>query len=119
MYVILRYHGKHLPLSEVMHKLRTDPEGTSTNAMRRILHKERLTIKILADAQLQDLRRAINQGHPVIVSTEEGGHWSVVYGYSTGHIFVSDSSLRTGLRCRMPVARFRKQWDRWMMLVEQ
>jgi predicted double-glycine peptidase len=88
---------------------------TSIGAIRQVLRQRGLTTKILADARLQDLQRAINQGHPVIVSTDEGGHWSVVYGYSTRHIFVSDPSLGTGLRCRMPVARFRKRWDRWMM----
>ena len=61
----------------------------------------------------------VEQGYPALISLDEGGHWAVVYGYSRGHIFVSDSSLRTGLCCRMPVTWFQKQWDGWMMAVRQ
>jgi predicted double-glycine peptidase len=115
---ILHYHGKNLPIYRLEHLLDTDGDGTSTGAIRRVLRQRGLTTKIVANARLRDLRWAIDQGHPALVSTEEGEHWAVVYGYSTRHIFVGDPSLRAGLRCRMPVARFRRQWDRWMMAVK-
>jgi ABC-type bacteriocin/lantibiotic exporter with double-glycine peptidase domain len=117
VHVILRYYGMHQILSELTRKLRTNPEGTSTNAMRRILHNKGLTTTIIAQARLKDLRKAIAAGHPVIFSARGGEHWAVAYGYSPGHIFVADSSPTAGLHCRFTVQRFRTYWDNWMMTV--
>jgi hypothetical protein len=48
----------------------------------------------------------------------EGGHWAVVYGYSSGHIHVADSSVKRAVLCRHATQRFLQRWDRWAMVVE-
>jgi ABC-type bacteriocin/lantibiotic exporter with double-glycine peptidase domain len=113
--VILHYYGRGLPISRLEGLLDTDADGTSIGAIRRVLRQRGLTTKIVVDARLQDLRRAIDQGHPALISTEGGEHWSVVYGFSSGHLFVCDSSLKFGLRCRWQIVKFRRLWDGWMM----
>ena len=40
-----------------------------------------------------DLKSAIDEGHPVLISTHKWFHYSVVYGYSDSHYFVMNPSL--------------------------
>jgi ABC-type bacteriocin/lantibiotic exporter with double-glycine peptidase domain len=116
--VILGYFGRCLSIDQIEHKLRTDDEGTSITPIRQLLNSRGLRTTIRANATIRDIKRAIDFGHPVLVSLCNGEHWAVVYGYSKRAIYVADSSITKNLWCRVSMARFLRQWDMWMMAVK-
>jgi hypothetical protein len=71
------------------------------------------------------LKAAINNGHPVLVTLYDSEHYAVVYGYSSSHMFVMNSSVDISdggvghLRCAVRKDRFRKVWDKWGLEVSE
>jgi hypothetical protein len=76
----------------------------------------------LRNPGLRELKAAIDNDCPVLVSLYDGSHYSVIYGYSDSHLFVSNPSLNilTGygsMRCVITKSEFRGDWDRWGIVV--
>ncbi len=65
----------------------------------------------------QNLKSAIDEGHPVLVSTHKHWHYSVVSGYSPSHYFVRNPSLGEmgSLSCAVRKKKFKRMWDGWAL----
>lgn len=117
-YMILRYFGKARSIGAVTRALDTDEAGTSTRSLLALFRKRGLRPAINARATLDDLRRAIDAGAPVLVSMDDERHWSVAYGYSsTKRFFILDPSIRRSQRVALSVDAFQARWDRWAMII--
>ena len=119
MYNILRYFGRSISKKRLKKQLRTNGYGTNLADIKRVLKRNRLVCRLNAYANIRVLRQAIDSGCPALISTYDGEHWCVVYGYARGAIYVADSSLRKNWRCRIRTREFLTQWDRWMMVVNR
>jgi ABC-type bacteriocin/lantibiotic exporter with double-glycine peptidase domain len=118
VYGILRYYGKSISTTRLEKQLRTNGNGTDLAHIKRVLRHHGLLCRTNAHANIQSLRRAIDSGCPALISTYEGEHWCVVYGYARGVIYVADSSLRMNSSCRIQMREFLAQWDKWMLVVD-
>ncbi|MCP4446084.1 MAG: hypothetical protein GY811_12165 [Myxococcales bacterium] len=88
---VLQYFGHRPSRAKLRNMLGTSPRhGTSEDAIQEVLEDFGLGSRVIADGKLSDLRRCIRDGEPVIVTVDEGEHWLVVTGYSTGCISVMD-----------------------------
>ena len=117
VYGILWYYGRNISMRRLEKQLRTNGNGTDLADIKRVLKHHGLVCRTNAHATIRLLRRAIDAGCPALISTYDGEHWCLVYGYASGAIYVADSSLRMNWRCRIRRREFCKQWDRWMMVV--
>jgi ABC-type bacteriocin/lantibiotic exporter with double-glycine peptidase domain len=122
-FMILRHFGKARTALGVERALGTTEEGTDQYQIRELLTKRGLIARRIQRPTIAKLRQAIDDGCPVLVCVDskdiEGGHWAVVYGYSPGHVFVADPSLRRAILCRHTTEEFRSRWDKWAMIVEK
>lgn len=120
-YMILKYFGKNCTHESVERQLGTTSDGTSPSDIKRVLKKYGLKVQVNAKMTFRDIRKAINNGSPVLVSVNDGWHYSVVYGYSDTHIFVMNPSL--GEMGSMKVAVSKSDWrdvfDSWGIVVSQ
>jgi ABC-type bacteriocin/lantibiotic exporter with double-glycine peptidase domain len=124
VYCILQYYDKQCTLDSVERLLKTDEDGTSVSDIKRVLNRYGLVCRTLRKPGLRDLKAAIDDDCPVLVSLYDGSHYAVIYGYSSSHIFVSNPSLNvlTGygsIRCAIPNAEFRKVWDKWAVVLSK
>jgi len=117
VYEILRYYGRSISKTRLEKQLRTNGNGTDLADIKRVLRHHGLVCRTDAHATIRLLRRTIDAGCPALITTYEGEHWCVVYGYSRGVIYVADSSLRMNWHCRIRTREFIRQWDKWMMVV--
>lgn len=124
LYTILRYYGKRCSPASVKKELEADEDGTSVSDIKRVIKQHHLEYRTLRRPKLKDLKAAINDGSPILVSLYDGSHYAVVYGYSDSHMFVSNPSLNilTGygsIRCAITNSEFREAWDRWGIVVDK
>ena len=124
VYSILLYYKKRCTPRSVEHDLKTDADGTGVSDIRRVFKKYGLECRTVRKPRLQDLKVEIDKGHPALVTTFDGEHYSVCYGYSTSGLFISNSSLgvsEDGVGALSVVGnegKFLKMWDRWAMIVK-
>ncbi|MGA2624141.1 MAG: cysteine peptidase family C39 domain-containing protein [Bacteroidota bacterium] len=118
VYAILKYFKKRCNLGSVEEALRTDYYGTTVDDIKRVLRENKVAFKELKKATLKDIRRAIDENHPVLVSVGEDSHYCVVYGYSDTHVFVMDP-LITSLKCAIAIKEWRERWDRWGLVTSK
>ena len=123
VYCILQFYNKQCTPESVEEQLHTDEDGTAVSNIKRVFRRYHLNCRILRKPKLQDLRAAINDDCPVLVSLYDGEHYAVVYGYSDSHMFVSNPSLNnlTGygsIRCAITKSEFMKIWDKWALLCQ-
>jgi ABC-type bacteriocin/lantibiotic exporter with double-glycine peptidase domain len=116
-FMILRYFGKARSVTAVARAVGTNEGGTTTRALLKLFRKRKLKPVIKANATLDDLRSAIADGAPSLVSLDGNVHWGVVYGYSSKNIYLADPSLWKSIRVGMSVEKFLDRWDRWAMIV--
>jgi len=121
-YMILRYYGKARSIDAVTKALGTTTDGTDEDQIRALLTKRGLIVRRIQRPTIAKLQQAIDAGRPVLVSVDSkkyknAGHWAVVYGYSPGHVFVADPSLRRARLCRHTTEEVRGRWDKWAMVV--
>jgi hypothetical protein len=107
VFTILRYYSKICTPESVEEQLHTDEDGTSVSDIKRVLKRYGLAFQTLRKPGLRDLKAAIDDGCPILITLNDGEHYAVVYGYSSSHIFVSNPSLNilTGygsIRCAIP-----------------
>lgn len=117
-YMNLRYYGRGRSPVAVGRALGTNEDGTATGPIRDLFRGRGLTPVINGRARLRHLIAAIDVGAPALVSLADGGHWGVVYGYSTEKIYLADPSMK---RLRVGVSRraFLDRWDHWAMVVSR
>jgi len=125
VYCILQYYRKLCTPGSVERLLQTDSDGTDVSDIKRVLKRHGLKCRTLRKPGLRDLRAAIDNDCPIFVSLYDGEHYSVVYGYSSGHIFVMNPSLDFteegvgSLKCAVSKDQFRHMWDRWGIEIAQ
>ena len=122
VFCILQFYNKQCTLDSVEEQLHTDEDGTSVSDIKRVFRRYHLNCRILRKPGLRDLKAAIDNECPILISLNDGEHYSVVYGYSSSHIFVSNPSLNvlTGygsIRSAILNAEFRREWDRCGIVV--
>jgi ABC-type bacteriocin/lantibiotic exporter with double-glycine peptidase domain len=124
VYCILQYYDRQCSADSVEEQLHTDEVGTSVSDIKRVFRRYHLNYRTLRKPGLWDLKAAIDDDCPILITLNDGEHYTVVYGYSSSHIFLSNPSLNilTGygsIRCAIPNAEFRKIWDRWAVIVSE
>jgi ABC-type bacteriocin/lantibiotic exporter with double-glycine peptidase domain len=125
VYCILQYYRKRCTPDTVERLLDTDEDGTDVSDIKRVLKRHGLKCRTLRKPGLRDLKAAIDDDCPILVSLYDGEHYAVVYGYSSGHIFVMNPSLDFSedgvgsLKCAVSKSKFRKIWDRWGIEIAQ
>ena len=108
-FMILRYFGKARSIERTIKLLGTDADGTGIQAMTRLFRARRLAPRRIADGTKQDIRRAIDDGHPVLVLLDDEEHWACMYGYGKGRVYLADP-LPHSLRVVVSWPDFRKRW---------
>jgi len=114
VHTILRCYNKRCTPLSVERELHTTYEGTSIRDIKRVLKRHGLKYR-----KIKDLKNAIDEGYPVLVSTHKHWHYSVVYGYSSSHFFVMNPSLGEmgSLSCALKKKKCKGMWDGWAMEV--
>jgi ABC-type bacteriocin/lantibiotic exporter with double-glycine peptidase domain len=120
-YMILRYFDCRCTAASVEQCLRTTADGTSSSDIKRVLREHALKTVVHIRMNLQGLKSAIDAGSPVLVSLYHGEHYSVVYGYSPGYIFVMNPSLGKmgSLKCAVGLAQWRGMFDGWGIIIKR
>ena len=108
-FMILRYFGTARSIERTIKLLGTDADGTGIQAMTRLFRARRLAPRRIADGTKQDIRRAIDDGHPVLVLLDDEEHWACVYGYGKGRVYLADP-LPHSLRVVVKWIDFKKRW---------
>jgi ABC-type bacteriocin/lantibiotic exporter with double-glycine peptidase domain len=123
VYCILKYFGKRCTPRSVERLLDTDEDGTDISDIKRVFKRYHLNCRIPRKPGLRDLKTAIDDDCPILITLYDDEHYSVVYGYSSGHIFVINPSLDFtedgvgSLRCAVSKSEFRKIFDRWGIVI--
>lgn len=94
--------------------MHTTYEGTSISDIKRVLKRRGLKYR-----KIRNLKNAIDDGHPVLVSTHGHYHYSVIYGYSASDYFVMNPSLGEmgSLLCAVRKKKFKRMFDGWALEV--
>jgi len=117
VYTILRYYDKRCTPLSVEKELHATYEGTSIPYIKGILNRHGMRYRTISN-----LKNAIDDGSPVLVSTHGHWHYSVIYGYySSSHYFVMNPSLGDmgRLSCAISKKKFMRIWDGWALAVRQ
>jgi ABC-type bacteriocin/lantibiotic exporter with double-glycine peptidase domain len=125
VYTILRYYKKDCTPQSVEQALKTDEDGTAVSDIKRVFQRYHLNCRPLRKPGLRELKAAINNGHPVLITIYDFEHYVVFTGYSRTHVFLMNSSLDFtsngvgGLRCAVSKSEFKNIWDRWGIVVSE
>ena len=124
VFCILQFYNKQCTPESVEEALKTDINGTAVSDIKRVFKRNHLNCRTLRKPGLRDLKTAIDDECPVLISLYDSEHYAVVYGHSSSHIFVSNPSLNilTGygsIRCAITNAEFRKIWDKYAVIVSE
>ena len=120
-YMVLKYLGKPCTHETVERQLGTTTDGTSPSDIKRVLRNHGLEVKVNTKMGIRDLKAAIQNDSPVIVSLYDGWHYSVVYGISDTHIFVMNPSLGEmgSIKVAVSKSEWRAMFDRWGIVVSK
>ncbi len=119
VYMILNYYNKDKTLNEIKESLNTtETDGTDTKQLLNYLVKNGLDVQINEKSTISFIQAAIGNGHPLLITVDDGDHWAVVYGYSDDGIFVLDSS-RSRFLNQWGYGEFIKRWDEnWVGVIK-
>lgn len=120
-YMVLKYFGKRCTHESVERQLGTTIEGTSRADIVRVLRKHRLKVQVNTKMSINDLKKAIKAGSPVLVSLYDNWHYSVVYGISDTHIFVMNPSLGEmgSIKVAVNKSEWGKMFDLWGLIISR
>lgn len=123
-YMIMKYYRRPGTIKSVERRVKTDATGTSIRDIRRVLQESRLHCRERRKARLGELIASIDEGAPLLVTFgSDHEHYSVVYGYSPTHIYVSNPSIWVRgwgqILCRQSRKEFLNSWSKWMMIVRR
>ena len=123
---VLMYWGREYLETELMERLHTDPDnGTNPRDIVRVASEEGLRAELADHQTLDDLKAAVDAGHPVIIACQawregddlqkpwsevwDSGHYMVVIGMDDRNVFFEDPSM-LGSRGIIPRAEFEERW---------
>jgi predicted double-glycine peptidase len=129
---VMSYWGKDVDEAELMKLLGTTPEeGTWPEDLVRVAREQGLEAELKADLTLDEVQRATDQGHPVIVlgqvwrSNKSGeplapvaeewdcGHWFIALDVDKDYVYFQDPYVRMG-KGFVPRKRFESAWHNVM-----
>lgn len=125
--MVLDFWGKYKSEASIAREVNADKEiGTSHGDLIATARKYGFTVRSVVNASLNELKKSINDGLPVIVNyvepTYNVGHYSVVVGYGKNHIIMNDPS--NGKDFKILKKEFLDRWhegfgskEKWMMIV--
>lgn len=125
VFIILEYFGISVSYNKVFRLLGTDQDGTAAWDIKNTFKKFGMKVKTNAQMEVRDLKTAIDNGSPVLISICSDEHYAVAYGYSRTHIFVMNSSLDASddgvgsIKCAVPKREFLEYWDHWGIIVSR
>lgn len=123
---ILHFNGIEAREDELMKELRTtSAQGTHPESILRVARERGLRAELREGLGLEDLRASLQRGVPVIADIQawtngkpagfswkddwEDGHYVIVLGMDSNHIYVEDPSL-LGCRGTIPRQEFLERW---------
>jgi ABC-type bacteriocin/lantibiotic exporter with double-glycine peptidase domain len=80
VFTILHFYKKPCTPKSVEEQLHTDEDGTTVSNIKRVLNRYGLVFQTLRKPGPRDLKAAIDDDCPVLVSLYAGSHYSVIYG---------------------------------------
>jgi predicted double-glycine peptidase len=125
VFTILHFYKKPCTPESVEKQLHTDSDGTSVSDIKRILKRHGLIYRTLRKSGLRELKAAINNGYPILITLYDLEHYAVVYGFSSSHMFVMNSSVDFSensvgsVWCAIRKDRFKRMWDKWGLEVSE
>jgi predicted double-glycine peptidase len=120
---VLAYYGQEFREDDLARELKSDPEqGTNHQEMVRFARAQGLTVDVFEHMKLEDLRKPVSAGYPVVVAFQawrdkpvdyagdwEDGHYAIVIGMDTDKIYFMDPST-TGDYTYIPIPEFLTRW---------
>lgn len=120
---ILAYYGEEWSEDTLARELKADPDqGTDHREIARFARENGLTVEIREHMTVEDLREAVNGGHPVVVAIQawgerpegyavgwEDGHYSIVVGLDEEKVYLMDPST-TGNYAYIAIPEFLARW---------
>ena len=91
--VFCNIYNKQCTPESIEKQLHTDEDGTSVSDIKRVLKRYELAFRTLRKPGLRDLKAAIDDDCPVLISLYDGSHYALFMDIQTSHIFVSNPSL--------------------------
>jgi ABC-type bacteriocin/lantibiotic exporter with double-glycine peptidase domain len=118
-FVILNYYGKVDSIDDILYDRRLlAQDGIDTEPLLSILKANGVKVTVNKNADIDDIKAALIERKPILISIDKGEHWVVVYGFSEDRIFVLDSSLTSSIRCSWTYEEFLDRWDdNWIAVV--
>ena len=122
--IVMAYYGIEIRTDELMHELGAGKDGTRVDKMISVAESRGFQVNARQDWTIRELKRSIDQGHPVIVLLQawadrymtlndwrnnyDDGHYAVFIGYGKRVMIFEDpaSFRRTWLRDYEFVARW-------------
>ena len=125
VYCILRYYDRQCTPESVEQQLHTDENGTDVSDIKRVFERYHLKCRTLRKPGLRELKAAIDNGHPVLITLYDFEHYVVFVGYSPTHVFIINSSLDFtsdgvgSIGCAVRKDQFRNAWDKYGLEIAQ
>lgn len=118
-FVILKYYGMVNSINDLNYDVKAlQKVGIDTDPLLNILKSFGAKIYVNENAELDDIKSAIIERKPILISVDEGEHWVVIYGFSEDRIFVLDSSLHSSIRCTWTYEELINRWDdNWIAVI--
>jgi predicted double-glycine peptidase len=120
---VLAYYGEEWREDDLAQELKADPdEGTRYGELVRFAHNIGLKAEVRQNMTIDDLAKAVEADHPVIVAIQawsdhprnyeddwEDGHYSVVIGIDDEKVYLMDPST-IGNYTFIPIPQFLARW---------
>ena len=117
--VVINRFNYHQEFQTILNQLETDQDGTDTPEILRYLVSAGFKVSVNTNADLYDIRNAIINGYPVIITINEWEHWVTIYGISKSRVFMLDSNFKK-LLSSVSVRKFEELWDdNWIAIVSR
>ena len=120
VYMIMSVFGKPKAVCCIAGALDVGEKGVGPTRLREFLERHGLKTRRKNRATLEDIKRAIAKGSPVLLCSKDGGHWIVAFGFTKDAVCVADPSICVrSLRTRWPDAKFEAYRDRVAYIVSE
>lgn len=118
--MILSVFGKAETIGRIVGTLDVGEKGVGPTRIREFLERHGLKTRRKNRATLEDIKRAIAKGSPVLLCSKDGGHWIVAFGFTKNAVCVADPSICVrSLRTRWPDEKFEAYRDRTAYIVSK
>lgn len=118
--MILSVFGKSETIGRIVGTLDVGEKGVGPTRLREFLERHGLKTRRKNRATLEDIKRAIAKGSPVLLCSKDGGHWIVAFGFTKNAVCVADPSICVrSLRTRWLDEKFEAYRDRTAYIVSE